>query len=69
MVRVIDRLTVPLLTPLEAAQHLQIPERTIHSWLSSVAGGQPLIHSVKPLRRGHPSVPFVALVTTTCPSV
>lgn len=62
MVRVIDRIRVPLLTPLETAQHLDIPERTIHSWLSSKAAGKPLVHSVTPLRRGHPAVPFVALV-------
>lgn len=59
---VIDRFTVPLLTPLEAAEHLQIPERTMHRWLSNDAAGRPLVHSVKPARRGHPSVPFVALV-------
>jgi uncharacterized protein (DUF433 family) len=58
----IDRLNVPLLTPLETAHHLDIPERTMHSWLSTKAGSRPLVHSVPPLRRGHPSVPFVALV-------
>lgn len=57
-----DRFTVPLLTPLEAAEHLQIPERTMHRWLVETAAGHPLVHSVKPERRGWPSVPFVALV-------
>ena len=58
----IDRFTVPLLTPLEAAEHLQIPERTMHHWLHQQAAGHPLVHSVRPERRGWPSVPFVALV-------
>ncbi len=59
---VIDRFNVPLLTPLEAAEHLQIPERTMHRWLHEKAAGQPLVHSIRPQRRGWPSVPFVALV-------
>jgi hypothetical protein len=59
---VIDRFTVPLLTPLETAEYLQIPERTVHRWLSQSAAGRPLVHSVRPERRGHPSVPFIALV-------
>lgn len=57
-----DRFTVPLLTPLEAAQHLQIPERTMHRWLHVKAAGHPLVQSVEPERRGWPSVPFIALV-------
>jgi uncharacterized protein (DUF433 family) len=61
-VTVIDRFTVPLLTPLETAQYLQIPERTIRHWLSDKAAGRPLVHSVKSERRGSPTVPFIALV-------
>lgn len=58
----IDKFKVPLLTPFEAATHLQIPERTMHRWLHQSAAGSPLVHSVKPERRGWPSVPFIALV-------
>jgi uncharacterized protein (DUF433 family) len=58
----IDKFADPLLTPLEAAEHLQIPERTMHRWLHKKAAGRPLVHSVRPERRGWPSVPFVALV-------
>jgi uncharacterized protein (DUF433 family) len=58
----VDRFTVPLLTPFEAATHLQIPERTMRRWLRQEAGRTPLVHSVKPERRGRPSVPFIALV-------
>jgi len=58
----VDRFTVPLLTPLETAEYLQIPERTIHFWLKQKAHGSPLVHSIKPERRGRPSVPFVAVV-------
>jgi uncharacterized protein (DUF433 family) len=58
----VDRFTVPLLTPLETAEHLQIPERTIHHWLRQKALDRPLVHSVTPERRGWPSVPFIAVV-------
>ena len=58
----VDRFTVPLLTAFDTAEHLQIPERTIRYWLAQKAGGSPLVHSVKPERRGWPSVPFVAVV-------
>jgi len=58
----INRFTVPLFTPLEAAEHLQIPERTIHRWLGQTAADHPLIHSVPSARRGHPSVPFIAMI-------
>jgi uncharacterized protein (DUF433 family) len=59
---VVDRFTHPLLTPSETAQHLQIPERTVNNWLHQSAAGRPLVHSVRPQRRGWPSVPFVAIV-------
>jgi uncharacterized protein (DUF433 family) len=59
---VVDRFAVPLFTPVEAAEHLQIPERTMHRWLAQTAADHPLVHSVRPVRRGHPSVPFVAMV-------
>jgi hypothetical protein len=58
----VDRFAVALLTPLETAQHLQIPERTIREWLHHKTGGRPLVHSVKATRRGHPTVPFIAVV-------
>lgn len=57
-----SRFATPLLTPVEAAFQLQIPERTMYRWLDERAGGAPLVHSVRPQRRGWPSVPFVALV-------
>jgi uncharacterized protein (DUF433 family) len=62
LVRVIDIFKVPLLTPVETAQNLLIPERTIRRWLADTAAGKPLVHSVTPERKGHPSVPFVALI-------
>jgi uncharacterized protein (DUF433 family) len=57
-----NRFTVPLLTPQETAEQLQIPERTVRHWLHEDAAGHPLVHSVRPDRRGWPSVPFVAVV-------
>jgi uncharacterized protein (DUF433 family) len=62
LVGVIDIFTVPLLTPVETAQNLLIPERTMRRWLADKAAGTPLVHSVPPERKGHPSVPFVALI-------
>lgn len=62
VVRVIDIFRVPLLTPWETAQNLLIPERTIRRWLTDKAAGRPLVHSVRPERKGFPSVPFVAVV-------
>jgi uncharacterized protein (DUF433 family) len=59
---VVDRFKDPLLTPSETAQHLQIPERTVNNWLRQSAAGHPLVHSVRPERRGWPSVPFIAIV-------
>ncbi|BFU42380.1 DUF433 domain-containing protein [Krasilnikovia sp. MM14-A1004] len=58
----VDKFTVPLLTPYEAATHLQIPERTMSRWLRPEDGRPPLVHSVRPEKRGWPSVPFIALV-------
>jgi len=58
----VNKFTVPLLTPYEAATHLQIPERTMSRWLRSDSGRTPLVHSVTPEKRGRPSVPFIALV-------
>lgn len=58
----VDKFSVPLLTPFEAATHLQIPERTMYRWLRTDNDGPPLVHSVTPEKRGWPSVPFIALV-------
>lgn len=58
----VDKFTVPILTPFEAATHLQIPERTMRRWLRKEEGRAPLVHSVKPARRGQPSMPFIGLV-------
>jgi uncharacterized protein (DUF433 family) len=58
----VNKFTVPLLTPYEAATHLQIPERTMSRWLRSEDNRPPLVHSLRPKKRGRPSVPFIALV-------
>jgi uncharacterized protein (DUF433 family) len=57
-----DKFTDPLLTPGDAARHLQIPRATMYYWLREQADGEPLVHKVEPERRGWPSVPFVAIV-------
>ncbi|MER6772926.1 DUF433 domain-containing protein [Streptomyces bacillaris] len=57
----IDRFTDGLLTPAETSSYLQIPSSALHSWLQGRAAGAPLVHSVEPVRRGQPSVPFVAV--------
>ena len=57
----IDRFTEGLITPSETASYLQIPQSTLRSWLQGKAAGAPLVHRVEPVRRGQPSVPFVAV--------
>lgn len=58
----IDRYEDPLLTPRETARHLQIPMSTLNYWLRERAAGEPLVHRVAPVKRGWPSVPFVAVI-------
>lgn len=58
----VDKYRDPLLTPRETARHLQVPRSTFDSWLREDAAGEPLVHKVPPLRRGWPSVPFVAVI-------
>jgi uncharacterized protein (DUF433 family) len=57
-----DRFTDPLLTPAEVSRHLGIPRSTLYYWLNERAGGAPLVHRVRPVRRGWPSIPFAGLV-------
>ncbi|MEU4681837.1 DUF433 domain-containing protein [Streptomyces xinghaiensis] len=57
----IDRFTDGLLTPAETASYLDIPQSTLRSWLEDKAAGAPLIHQVRPVRGGQPSVPFIAV--------
>lgn len=58
----VDRFDEPLLTPRETARHLMIPPATISYWLNEKANGEPLVHRVRPEKRGWPSVPFIAIV-------
>ena len=57
-----DRFNDPILTPLDTAYHLAIPERTLYHWLREEARGHPLVHSVRPGRQGWPSVPFIGII-------
>ncbi|MDT0380782.1 DUF433 domain-containing protein [Streptomyces sp. DSM 42041] len=58
----VDKFSDPILTPVEAARHLQITERTMYRWLHEQAAGEPLVHAVRAERKGWPSIPFVAVV-------
>lgn len=58
----VDKFADPLMTPKDAAQHLQIPNSTMYYWLRENAAGDPLVHRVQPVKQGWPSVPFVAVV-------
>jgi uncharacterized protein (DUF433 family) len=58
----VDKFDDPLLTPRDAARHLQIPRATLYYWLHEHADGTPLVHRVTPEKRGWPSMPFVAVV-------
>jgi uncharacterized protein (DUF433 family) len=57
----VDRFEDGLLTPAETASYLEIPQSTLASWLKGRAAGAPLVHQVEPLRKGQPSVPFIAV--------
>jgi len=57
----VDRFTDGLLTPKETASYLEIPQSTLTSWLKGPAAGAPLVHQVEPVRKGQPSVPFIAV--------
>jgi uncharacterized protein (DUF433 family) len=58
----VDKFTDPLLTPHDIARHLLIPPATVYYWLNEKAGGEPLVHGVRPEKRGWPSVPFIAVI-------
>ncbi|MFI0733351.1 DUF433 domain-containing protein [Streptomyces sp. NPDC021225] len=59
----VDRFSDPLLSVQDAARHLDIPDRTLQRWLHrESAAGSPLVHGVQPVKRGWPSIPFVAIV-------
>lgn len=57
----VDRFTDGLLTPTETSSYLEIPSSTLTSWLKGRAAGAPLVHQVAPVRKGQPSVPFIAV--------
>ncbi|WP_405777317.1 hypothetical protein [Streptomyces sp. NBC_01538] len=46
---------------METASYLEIPQSTFTSWLKNKAAGSPLVHQVEPVRKGQPSVPFIAV--------
>lgn len=53
--------TQPILTARETARYLGMPESTLDVWLVD-RRQQPLVHAVRPERRGWPRVPFVGVV-------
>jgi len=57
----IDLYRTPLLTARETARHLKMPESTLNVWLAA-GPHEPLVHAVRPERRGWPRVPFVGIV-------
>ncbi|WP_030543814.1 DUF433 domain-containing protein [Streptomyces albus] len=57
----IDRFKDGLLTRTETAACLGIPQSTLDTWLKDKAAGAPLVHQVQPVRKGQPSVPFIAV--------
>lgn len=57
----VDPYRTPLLTARETARYLKMPESTLNVWLAAPAH-EPLVHAVRPERRGWPRVPFVGIV-------
>jgi hypothetical protein len=58
----IDKYHDALLTPKETARHLQLLPSTLNYWLKGQAAGETLVHRVPPVKRGWPSVPFIAVI-------
>lgn len=59
----VDIFRDPLFTPVEVSHYLKIPRSTVYYWLNpNPAGNIPLVHHIRPERRGAASVPFAALV-------
>lgn len=56
-----DIYTTPLLTARETARYLGMPESTLDNWLLP-RGSAPLVHAVKPEKRGWPRVPFIGVI-------
>lgn len=56
-----DLYTTPLLTARDTARHLGMPESTLDRWLATPSE-EPLVHAIKPERRGWPRVPFVGII-------
>lgn len=56
-----DLYTTPLLTARDTARHLGMPESTLDRWLATPSD-EPLVHAIKPERRGWPRVPFVGII-------
>jgi hypothetical protein len=57
-----SRLTVPLFTIEEGAQHLGIPPTTLRDWTHRLAGPAPLVHRVEPRTSHGQSIPFIGAV-------
>lgn len=57
----IDIYESPILTARETARYLKMPESTLDLWLASDEA-TPLVHAVRPEKRGWPRVPFVGVV-------
>ena len=51
----------PILTAWETARYLGMPESTLDVWLVD-RGREPLVHAVRPEKRGWPRVPFVGVI-------
>lgn len=58
----VDKFKDPLLTPADAARHLDIPQSTLYDWLHEEIEGGTLIHQVSPEKRNWPTLPFLAIV-------
>ncbi|WP_415853767.1 DUF433 domain-containing protein [Sinomonas sp. G460-2] len=56
-----DIYKTPMLTARETARCLQMPESTLDLWLADT-GRDPLVHAVRPEKRGWPRVPFVGII-------
>lgn len=55
------RVTVPICTPRQLGELIDMPLSTVYSWTKPTATRPALIHRVEPLRRGWPTIPLIGV--------
>lgn len=59
------RASVAICTPAQAAEHAGMPLSTFYTWMKPTGSRPALIHHVKPVTRGWPTIPLIGLAEAT----